>query len=64
MAMIPIITYYGIGWIQFGYRYALDFLPLALLLAAPGFPNPMSTPIKRISACQRGCHAPGEQLSC
>ncbi len=42
VAMIPIITYYGIGWIQFGYRYALDFLPLALLLAARGFPNPMS----------------------
>jgi hypothetical protein len=42
VAMIPIITYYGIGWIQFGYRYALDFLPLALLLAARGFPSPMS----------------------
>jgi hypothetical protein len=42
VAMIPIITYYGIGWIQFGYRYALDFLPLALLLAARGFPNPMT----------------------
>lgn len=24
---IPIITYYGIGWYQFGFRYALDFLP-------------------------------------
>ncbi len=42
VAMIPIITYYGIGWIQFGYRYALDFLPLALLLAARGFPKPMN----------------------
>jgi hypothetical protein len=42
VAMIPIITYYGIGWIQFGYRYALDFLPLALLLAARGLPNPMT----------------------
>jgi hypothetical protein len=23
----PILLYYGIGWRQFGYRYALDFLP-------------------------------------
>lgn len=40
--MLPIITYYGVGWIQFGFRYALDFLPFVLLLAARGFPNPMS----------------------
>jgi len=25
--MIPILLYFGIGWIQFGYRYSLDFLP-------------------------------------
>lgn len=42
VAMAPIITYYGVGWIQFGYRYALDFLPFVLLLAAVGFSNPMS----------------------
>lgn len=42
VAMVPIITYYGIGWMQFGYRYALDFLPFALLLAARGFSNPMT----------------------
>ncbi|HKP51806.1 MAG TPA: hypothetical protein VJ183_04050 [Chloroflexia bacterium] len=40
--MVPIITYYGVGWIQFGFRYALDFLPFVLILAARGFPNPMS----------------------
>jgi phosphoglycerol transferase MdoB-like AlkP superfamily enzyme len=27
-------TYYGVGWVQFGYRYALDFIPFALLLVA------------------------------
>jgi hypothetical protein len=39
--MLPIITYYGVGWIQFGFRYALDFLPFVLLLAARGFHNPI-----------------------
>lgn len=29
---IPIITYYGVGWSQFGYRYALDFTPFIWLL--------------------------------
>ena len=40
--MVPIITYYGVGWIQFGYRYALDFTPFLLLIAALGFPAAMS----------------------
>jgi hypothetical protein len=39
--MVPLITYYGVGWIQFGYRYALDFMPFLLLLAATALPNPM-----------------------
>ncbi|MDI6820593.1 MAG: hypothetical protein QMD65_00225 [Patescibacteria group bacterium] len=29
---LPIFLYYGIGWIQFGYRYAFDFLPFIFLL--------------------------------
>jgi uncharacterized membrane protein len=29
---LAIITYYGIGYSQFGYRYALDFLPLIFVL--------------------------------
>ncbi|NTU66312.1 MAG: hypothetical protein HGB08_00085 [Candidatus Moranbacteria bacterium] len=28
----PIMMYYGIGWYQFGYRYALDFMPFLFLL--------------------------------
>jgi hypothetical protein len=40
--MIPIVTYYGIGWVQFGYRYALDFTPFLILLAALGLPKPMT----------------------
>ncbi len=35
--LLPLITYYGVGWVQFGYRYALDFMPFLLLLAALGF---------------------------
>jgi hypothetical protein len=40
--MLPIITYYGVGWVQFGYRYALDFIPFLLLLTALGLPRPMT----------------------
>ncbi len=47
-AMLPIITYYGVGWKQFGYRYALDFIPLLLLLAAKGMPNPMTNRAKAL----------------
>ena len=35
--LIPIICYYGIGSSQFGYRYALDFFPLLLLLLMRGW---------------------------
>ncbi len=40
--LVPIITYYGIGFVQFGYRYALDFMPFLLLLVARGFPRPVT----------------------
>jgi hypothetical protein len=32
LCAIPILTYYGVGWSQFGYRYALDFTPFIWLL--------------------------------
>lgn len=32
LVAIPIFLYYGIGWSQYGYRYALDFMPLLYLL--------------------------------
>jgi hypothetical protein len=40
--IVPLITYYGIGYVQFGYRYALDFMPFLILLAALGLPSPMT----------------------
>jgi hypothetical protein len=39
---IPTVLYYGVGWIQFGYRYALDFMPFLIILAALGFRRGMS----------------------
>lgn len=33
---IPIVTYGGTGWLQFGYRYSLDLLPFMAILVASG----------------------------
>jgi len=32
LMLVPILTYYGIGYVQVGYRYALDFFPFVLLI--------------------------------
>jgi hypothetical protein len=32
--LVPNLLYYGGGWLQFGYRYALDSIPFVLALAA------------------------------
>ena len=32
--LLPNLLYYGGGWLQFGYRYALDSIPFVLALAA------------------------------
>lgn len=32
LTFVPILMYYGIGYMQFGYRYALDFMPLLFFL--------------------------------
>lgn len=36
LVSLPIITYYGIGYAQFGYRYSLDFFPFLFILAVMG----------------------------
>ena len=36
LVLLPSLFYYGIGWIQFGYRYGLDALPFAWVLAVLG----------------------------
>jgi hypothetical protein len=48
--VIPIVCYYGIGFVQFGYRYALDFMPLLALLAALGMPKPMTSVARFLAA--------------
>jgi hypothetical protein len=34
LTIIPNLLYYGGGWLQYGYRYALDSIPFVLALAA------------------------------
>lgn len=49
LVSIPVITYFSQGWVQFGYRYMLDFMPFLLILTALGFEDhqsPGSTRIK------------------
>ena len=36
LPMAFLLFYFNTGWYQFGYRFVLDFLPFALLLAAMG----------------------------
>ena len=31
--LVPSLLYYGGGWLQYGYRYALDSIPFAFALA-------------------------------
>ncbi len=37
-----LLPYYWTGFVQFGYRYALDFIPFLLLLVALGLPKPLT----------------------
>jgi hypothetical protein len=34
---IPTLMYYSQGWVQFGYRYLMDYLPFIMILTAMGF---------------------------
>jgi hypothetical protein len=40
LLLLPSLLYYGIGWIQFGYRYGLDAAPFAVALAALAYQRP------------------------
>lgn len=37
LTAIPSLFYYADGWIQFGYRYALDFMPLLFIIFILGY---------------------------
>jgi len=47
---LPSLTYAGIGFSQFGYRYALDFLPFIFLALPPCLGNPISKSAKILIA--------------
>ena len=36
LVCVPLLLYFNTGWVQFGYRFSLDFLPLAFMLLAMG----------------------------
>ncbi len=44
---VPLVLYYNTGWVQFGYRFSLDWLPLAFVLLAIGIKT--ITPLVRAS---------------
>ncbi len=39
---IPSLMYFNHGWVQFGYRFSLDFTPFLMLLLARGFEDKMT----------------------
>lgn len=36
LVAVPLVVYYNTGWVQFGYRFSLDYLPLLFVLLAVG----------------------------
>ncbi len=45
LTSIPIFLHFSQGWVQFGYRFLLDFAPFLLILTALGIKNKI-TPFK------------------
>lgn len=45
---IPILLHYSQGWVQFGYRFLLDFAPFLLILTAWGFDDHRSPGARRM----------------
>jgi hypothetical protein len=42
LVAIPTLMYYSAGWVQFGYRYIMDYLPFLMILTAFGFEDNQS----------------------
>ncbi len=45
---IPLLLHFSQGWVQFGYRFLLDFVPFLLILTAFGFDDNASPAGKRM----------------
>ncbi len=37
--LLPTLFWFSTGWVQFGYRYSLDFFPFLLILIISGMGN-------------------------
>jgi len=47
LIIIPLFLHYSQGWVQYGYRFLLDFAPFLLILTAMGFDDNPSPTAKR-----------------
>ncbi|HLE82158.1 MAG TPA: hypothetical protein VJA25_12800, partial [Dehalococcoidia bacterium] len=45
---LPLLLHYSQGWVQFGYRFLLDFAPFLLILTAFGFDDNDSPGARRL----------------
>ena len=48
LVSIPLLLHYTQGWVQFGYRFMLDFAPFLLILTAFGFDDNASPGARRL----------------
>jgi hypothetical protein len=48
LVSVPLLLHWTQGWVQFGYRFALDFMPFLLILTAFGFDDNASPTGRRI----------------
>jgi hypothetical protein len=48
LVAVPLFLHYSQGWVQFGYRFALDFMPFLLILTAFGFDDNASPTGRRM----------------
>ena len=48
LVQLPALLYFNTGSFQFGYRFALDWLPLGILLAALGIRDKLCWPNKAL----------------
>jgi hypothetical protein len=40
--LLPTTLWFSTGWVQFGYRYSLDFMPFLLILVSAGMGRDLS----------------------
>lgn len=46
LPILLLLLYFNTGWVQFGNRFAMDYLPFALLLATMGMRSKLGWPEK------------------